>query len=236
MLGGDWYDVYFGQSGIFADRSKLLDFLRSQNTTGMLELTIISQLMQTANVAAAGGFSFQGIDAIGARLTGSAGAAVFGGVTADAILNLTAGEFSVFAGGSGGFIIGESVSAGAGLLLFANMPSNQGYRGSFGAVGIVGGDVVGLMVEGFWSAPLSDRFNAFDKAHGAFFGVTGSLPGLGGYGEMGYSLEALRVDQSGTAFLPDPPTLRQAIREFGSAVYHDVILHPVWPWSPFQAQ
>lgn len=233
FLGEDWYEVYFGQKGLFQDRSKLLDFLRSKNMTGLLELATISSIMQTARVAGGAGYSFSGIDAIGIRLGGSYGAVGFVNGSADAILNLTSGEFSVFVSPGAGVLIGGSVSVVGGLLVVGNLPSNRDYFGMFGAAGIVGGDIVGLNAEGFWSSPLSDRFNAFDKAHGAFVGATGGVE-LGGYVDMSYSFEVLTVDQSGTSVLQYLPSIGQVFSDVGRSLYHDVLMHPIFPWSPYR--
>jgi hypothetical protein len=232
FLGKEWYDAYFGQKGLFQDRSKLLDFLQSKNTTDLIELGVISQIMQTAKVAGGAGFSFNGIDAIGVRLAGSISGAAVASVSGDAILNLTSGEFSVFVSPGAGIFIGGGANVVGGLLVVANLPSNKDYRGMFGAAGIVGGDVVGLNAEAFWSSPLSDRFNAFDKAHGAFIGVTGGVE-LGGYVDMSYSVEVLTVDQSGTSFLNHLPSIPQVFSDVGQSLYHDILMHPIFPWSPY---
>jgi hypothetical protein len=130
-------------------------------------------------------------------------------------------------------LIGGSVNVVGGLLVVGNLPSNRDYFGMFGAAGVVGGDIVGLNAEGFWSSPLANTFNAFDKAHGAFVGVTGGVE-LGGYADMSYSFEVLTVDQSGTSVLQHLPSPGQVLSDVGWSLYHDVLMHPVFPWSPYR--
>lgn len=233
-MGKDWYDVYFGQNGIFQDRTKLLDMLRSDKTTNAAELLAIGSIMQTAEVAGQAGFSFNGIDAIGLRLSASASAVIMGSGSADAVLNLTAGQFSVFVSPEAGVMLGESATVVGGLLVIGNLPNNEAYNGPFGVVGVTGGDVVGLTAEGFWSSPMTDRFDPRDKAHGAFLGAGAAVPSIGVYGAISYSFEALRVDQGGDTWWPNPPTGRQILTNIADAVTHDICLNPIWPWSPYR--
>jgi len=113
------------------------------------------------------------------------------------------------------------------------MPSNDSLRGSFMAVGLVGGDVVGADVEAFWSSPMTDQFRAFDKTYGLFLGV-GPAVQLGMYGSMGYSFALFRYAVYGDHWFPYVPNVLTVAQDIGWAFAHDVLLHPVWPWSPYR--
>jgi RHS repeat-associated protein len=233
FFGENWMQEYFGKGAVFEGRDQLLKMLQSKSTTGLLELSVIHDLMSTAQGLHAVGLSFGAFDAIGARLTGSVGAVLFGGGTADAILNMASGEFSVFGALQGGVLLGDNAQVVGGLLLIRNLARNDDYRKTYGAVGLAGGDIVGINVEGFWSSPMSDRFDPTDKAHGMFVGAGLAIPEIGVYGEMGFSYEALRVDKSGTSLFPQSLGW-QDVKDTFQAVVHDVLLHPIWPWSPYR--
>jgi RHS repeat-associated protein len=233
FFGENWMQEYFSKGAVFEGRDQLLKMLQSKSTTGLLELSVIHDLMSTAQGLHAAGLSFGAFDAIGARLTASVGAVLFGGGTADAILNMASGEFSVFGALQGGVLLGDNVQVVGGLLLIRNLARNDDYRKTYGAVGLAGGDIVGINVEGFWSSPMSDRFDPTDKAHGMFVGAGLAIPEIGVYGEMGFSYEALRVDKSGTSLFPQSLGW-QDVKDTFQAVVHDVLLHPIWPWSPYR--
>jgi len=233
-FGPDWRDKYFGKGAAFEGRDKLLEFLISKQTTNQVVLEMVRSFFEMAGAAHSRGMGFENIDALGARIAFTGGAAGFAGLSGDAILNLTSGEFSGFLSPEVGFIIGESVQLVGGLTLLANLPSNEAYRGTFMAVGVVGGAYGGLNAEAFWSSPMSDRFNAFDKANGGFFGAGPAIPGLGGYGSISYSFEVFREDARGSHAFPHHPNPLDVVGHIGSAITHDILLHPLLPWSPYR--
>jgi RHS repeat-associated protein len=233
-LGKDWREKYFGKGAVFENRDKLLQFLISDKTTDPNMLYLVAQFLNPAEIAHRVGMSFENIDALGARIAFSYGAAGFAGLNGDAVLNLSSGEFSIFLSPEGGFIIGESATVISGITLIKNLPSNDAYRGTFEAVGIVGGHIVGLNAEFFWGAPLSDQFNAFDNAHGGFIGAGPAIPGLGGYGSMSYSWEVYRENAQGSHIVPHRPNPLDVVKDVGWAVIHDILLHPLLPWSPYR--
>jgi hypothetical protein len=185
-LGKDWRDRYFGDGAIFAGRDALLAFLRSEDTTSLIILDIVRQFFEDAYVAHKAGVDFRDIDALGSRFVLSGGSTGFVSGSVDVVFNLTSGELSFFGSPEVGFIIGGGAQLVGGMTLLKRLPSNEAFRGTFMAVGVVGGDVLGLNVEAFWSSPLSDQFNAFDKSHGAFFGA-GPAVDLGMYGSISYT-------------------------------------------------
>jgi hypothetical protein len=235
FFGENWMQEYFGKGAVFEGRDKLLEMLQSKSTTGSLELSVIHDLMSIAWGLHAVGLSFSGIDAIGARVSLGGGLVTVGGsLGADAVLNIQAGQFSVFGSAEGGALFGVSGTIVGGVTLIKNLPTNDDLRRMYGAVGIYGGDVVGVNVEGFWSSPMSDRFDVTDKAHGGFIGVGPAVPEIAVYGMLGYSWEVLRVDQSGVVWAPYRPSLSEVMNDVSQSIVHDVLLHPIWPWSPYK--
>jgi hypothetical protein len=174
-----------------------------------------------------------GVDALGSRLAFSAGAAGFGALSGDVVFNVRSGELSFFVSPEAGVLLGGSMSLVGGMTFLRKLPSNESFRGTFMAVGLVGGDVAGLDVEAFWTSPMSDQFGAFDKAHGAFFGVGPGVQ-LGVYDSLSYSFELYREDVSGSHWLPHPPNPLTVAQDIGSAFIRDILLHPMWPWSPYR--
>jgi hypothetical protein len=233
-LGKDWREKYFGKGAVFENRDKLLQFLTSEKTTDPLTLGLVAGFLGPAGIAHSTGASFENIDALGARVAFSYGAVGFVGLTGDAVLNLSSGEFSVFLSPEGGIIIGESATLMSGITLLKNLPSNDAYRGTFEAVGLVGGDIVGLNGEFFWGAPLSDQFNAFEQAHGGFIGAGPAVPGLGGYGSLSYSLEVFREDTQGSHVAPYVPGPLKIFGDIWQAIKHDIVSHPLLPGSPYR--
>jgi RHS repeat-associated protein len=231
-LGENWREQYFGKGGIFEGRDALLAFLLSQDTTSAVILDTVGQFFMDAYVAYKAGVDFTGVDALGSRLAvaGSGGFFVAGSV--DVVLNLTSGEFSFFGSPEIGMALGGGLQAVMGMTLLKNLPSNQAFRGTFMAVGLVGGDVLGLNVEAFWSSPMSDQFQAFEGAHGEFCGV-GPAVELGAYGSISYSWEAYRYDAGGGHWY-SPPNPLTVVADTIQAVWHDLVLHPIWPWSPYR--
>ena len=230
-FGKDWRERFFGKNAVFEGRENLLKFLVSDSTTNLPVLAVASKMMTEAAKAHAFGIDFGNIDALGARVAGTLGSAAMVGASGDAILNLAAGQFSLFLSPEAGFIVGGSAQIVGGLTVMKNLPSNDTYRGTFMAVGIVGGAPVGANVEAFWGSPMAETYNAYDKTHGGFLGV-GPAADLGMYGSISYSLEAYRYDSGGGTSFPyffiDPLTV---VAEVGAAVWHDVVMHPAWPWN-----
>jgi len=239
FLGEDWHDVYFGNKGIFSDRPKLLEFLHSEQTTDLVTLGVVSGMLAAARGASAAGMSFKYVDAIGARVALAGGTGLYGGVSFDAILNLTAGEFSAFVSPEGGGLLGEGVLVVGGVQVIKNLPSNDSYRGGFEAVGLVAGLGPSANGEFYFGGPMTDRFDPAEKVHGGFVGG-GWGEALGTYGGISYSFEALRVDKSGMRWVPDPhislslANVASIINDIGQILVHDALLHPIWPWSPYR--
>lgn len=195
---------------------------------------MVAGLMTVARAAHIAGVNFNDFDAIGARGALTGGAGLFAGGSVDAVLNLEAGEFSMFASPEGGFILGESLSVVGGFTLIKNLPSNGDFRGGFMAAGLVGGDVVGLNTEIFWSSPMADSFNPFDKTHGGFIGVGAAIPSVGGYGSYSYSFELFRENSEGGHLFPHTPSVIDIAKDIGWTIRHDILSHPIWPWSPYR--
>src|SRR5207249_1951568 len=131
----------------------------------------------------AAGISLKQVDAIGARVSWLSGAGIAGGASVDVLLNLSAGQFSLYGSPAGGAMLGASDSVVAGYQLLRNLKSNDEFRGGFGAVGLSGGGGLAGNVEFFSSAPMTNRFNPTDKAHGVYLGL-GLGGGLSGYGDI----------------------------------------------------
>jgi RHS repeat-associated protein len=232
VLGQDWRASYFGKDKVFEGRDELLHLLTSANSTNLIELTLIHDIMVPTSILHNSGVAVRSLDAVGLRLTFSGGAYIFGGGTADVLLNVKSGEFSVFGSGEVGGILGGAGNITVGMLGVRNLPSNESYRGPVLALGGVGGDGPASQVEYFWSSPVSDRFEATDKANG--WAVTlGGGAGAGIYGSIAYSYEMLRQTSAGMELLPHPPGMGAMINELSVALYHDFLLHPWWPWSPY---
>ncbi len=233
-LGEDWRSRYFGKGAVFEGRDALLAFLLSRNTTEPLVLELIRPFFAVAGAAHDIGIGFEDIDAIGGRVSVTGGAIAFGGASADVVLNLTTGEVSVYASPEGGFILGEGLTYVGGITLLRNLPSNDKFRGTFEAVGVVAGGGISGNVEGFWSGPQDDWFNPLRGGHGFFIGG-GVGEALGVYGTFSYSWEAFREDVEGAHWFPHKDfNLLTAAGEVTWAFVHDVLLHPLWPWSPYR--
>jgi RHS repeat-associated protein len=231
-LGKDWREKYFGKNAAFEGRDKLLEFLLSDKTSDMNELDLVKQLMEPGRLLASSGISLQGFDAIGGRIAYSANGAAYGAGSLDIVLNMTSGELGIFGSPEGGVVLGVGANLVGGYSLIANLPNNQAYRGAFSAVGGWGAHYAGINIERFWSAPLPDTFNVADVPNGAF---VGGGPGEGGgvYYSMSFSFEVLRVDKSGSHWFPDWKNydLLSPVR----VVAHDMLLAPIWPWSPYRS-
>jgi RHS repeat-associated protein len=234
LFGKNWKQQYFGKGSVFEGRDKLLAMLQSKNTKGFLELAVIHDLMKTARGLHAAGLSFNEIDAIGARGSVGGGLGLGGGISLDLVLNIRAGQLSGFLAGQFGAVLGETALFTGGLTLISNLPSNDGLREAYETVGIYGGDIVGVDVDASWAAPMSNRFDPAEKAHGMSVGVGAAVPGLAVYGMVGYSWEALRVDVSGISWSPHVPNVSGVFSSVVQAIEHDVVQHPIWPWSPYK--
>jgi RHS repeat-associated protein len=200
-LGDDWYDAYYGKGGVLEGRKEFLDFLRGKEKNENL-LFALGFVLKAMRAASQTGVQFKG-DAVGARISASGGAGLSGGISFDAIVNLKAGQFSVFGAPQAGWNIGAGASVVVGLEIIPKLPNNDAYRGGFGSMGLIGVYRMGFNAEHFWSGPMDDDFKSTKGAHGYFGGVAfGAEAGL--YGSASYSFEGLRVDKSGTHWLPDP--------------------------------
>lgn len=151
----------------------------------------------------------------------------------DAVLNLEAGQFSLFFSPEAGISIGESFVGVAGWTVLENMPSNDQFRGLFESLGAQGGYGLGLNIEGFWSGPKDDWFDYAGETYGYFAGI-GIGYGAGPYGSFSYSLELYRLDVEGHKPFPHQPNALTVAGEVTWAFIHDVVLNPVWPWSPYR--
>jgi hypothetical protein len=199
--------------------------LISKNTTDILSLGIISIFFNVAYVAHGMGVNFDNIDAFGARISGSVGAAGFGAFSGDVILNLSSGEFSFFGSIEGGVLIGEGINIVGGITLLQNMPSNRSYRGAFKEVGIMGGDIIGINVEEFWGK-INKNQNPEDVPNGSFFGAGASDPSFGLYGAVSYSFEVLTVDQQGYHWFSDFPGPLDVLYDIGDIIWNDILHLP----------
>ncbi len=227
VLGKGWQDKYFGKKAVFANRKKLLEFLLSKNTTDPMTLEIVRSLFNVAYGAHSLGADFQGIDALGARVSLSGGGAGFVSGTFDAILNFTSGEFSIFASPEGGIVLGATATLVGGVVSLRNLPSNAGYRGTAKAVGLMGGDNIGLNGEKFWGGV--HRFqDSTDVLVGDFVGAGGTVPSpnIGLYGSMSYAFEALCVNQAGYNWLPHFPGPIEVLSDLGEVLWHDILSLP----------
>jgi RHS repeat-associated protein len=223
QFGKDWRSKYFGQEAVFEGRDNLLAFLLSEDTTSVAGLELISPFFTLTSAAHDLGMEFGDIDALGVRVASSVGVGAFFGGSIDVVLNLTAGECSVFGSPAAGIMIGEGSVIVGGLTLLKKLPSNDDFRGTFEAIGFVGGDILAVNPERFWSAPLSDRYELTDKANGIFIGVGASCPSLGVYGSMSYSFELYREDAQGGHWRPHRPRALDVAYELGAAIDHDLV-------------
>ncbi len=105
------------------------------------------------------------------------------------------------------------------------MPTNSGFRGTSKAIGIMGGDVIGIAAEESWGGVhyFQDEDDVFD---GTFVGIGGASPSLGVYGSLAYAIEALRVDVQGYHWFPNLPTVPDALSDIGEILWHDVLNIP----------
>ncbi len=233
-LGKDWRDTYFGIGAAFGGRDKLLAFLTSDHTTSDLTLSQVQSFFQGAGVLRGLGSDLSNFDAMGMRLSGNVGVGAFAAVSVDAILNLSSGEFSYFASPEVGVLLGNTVQIVGGTTLIKRLPSNDAYRGAFWAGGGLAGASGSITGELFWGAPMSDRFDPRDTAHGGFVGAGAAVPEFGCYGSLSYSLEVYREDTGGSHWYSPLPQLRQLIGYLQQVIYHDVGMNPIWPWSPYR--
>ena len=221
-LGENWRDTYFGQEGAFEGREELLEFLLSDNTTSECVLDLVRTVFHAG--AAMHGIlddeEFHSLDAIGLRLSitgGPVGAA--GGFSVDAILNLAAGQMSIFGSPEGGLQLGAGVSGVEGVVLLRGMPSNDDYRGAFRTLGIAAGAGLGGNVEYFKGLdPEGALYHCPAPTSGyteGWFIGAGGVVGLGGYYTHSYSFELYRVDAQGGHLAPHPPSFREVVTDIG---------------------
>ena len=229
-LGEDWYKRLFGKNGAFFERDNLLAMLRSKDTHNIGVLTAITDLVHAAEGLHKLGVDFKGVDAIGARLAGSVGSNLMGAINADAILNLSAGEFSLFLSPEVGGILGGSMQAVMDMTLIYNLPTNDNYSGVGVSGGFVAGYGIGINGEAFWSSPMADTYDPYDKMHGYFFGVGVSSPQIGVYVTMSYALQVYKYDEEGTKGINwfVGIDLKNIYPEIKNAIRHDFFNHPMW--------
>jgi hypothetical protein len=170
---------------------------------------------------------------MGVRVSGSVGGVGFAALSGDAVLNLSSGEFSLFGSPEAGVLLGEGVQLVGGITLIKGMPSNNAYRGAFWSGGGLAGAYGSITGEFFWAAPMSDRFNPTDTAHGGFVGTGAAVPEAGVYGSLSYSLEVYREDAGGSHRMPLLPQISRIIDDLQQVAWHDVEMNPAWPWSPY---
>ena len=216
-LGEDWYEKYFGPSGVFKNRKELEKLLRG-NATDPITLKIIWAFFE---VAGASGLDFSDIDALGAKINLSGGFIGFGGGALEVILNLRSGEFSVYGSLEGGVALGETITFVGGITMFKRLPSNNDYQGVAKAVGIMGGDIIGLNVEGF-AGGIHQFQSPHDVMEGGFVGIGGAVPGVAVTGSLSYAWELLRVDSAGYSAFLNRPTLHDIFYETGEVLQNDV--------------
>jgi hypothetical protein len=208
FLGENWESVYFFgdciNDGIFAGRDKLYQFLISENTYDPAILSLVTLFFLDARTMSLAGLPFDAdspVDAMGVSIRGSGGGIFYGGGSGEALLNLTAGELSVFVSGGGGAIFGAQVSFVGGPFYVRGLSTNADYRNYFGSVGIAGGHVMGATPEIFFGAPKA--YPVKNKTSGVFIGI-GPVEGLGIYGGYDFFYELFRVNAAGYHPLPDP--------------------------------
>jgi len=194
-LGDDWYDVYFGEGGIFEDRDKLLDFLRSEETTDILNLAVIKEFFQLATYMDAMGINLENYDAIGCRFFGMYGAGGVAGGSVDAVLNLKSGELSYFGSVEGGGGYGATTSGGAGYFVIKNLPTNSKYQGPGKSFGSSIAHFGGVSVEEFFAGKINGKSDIYK---GLFVGGVIGEGFTPLYGTVSYTFaEVLNVSQTG---------------------------------------
>jgi len=176
------------------------------------------------------GVDLSGYDALGLRLTGTAGAGVFGGVTADALLNINTGEFSLFGTVEFGMLGGEAGSASIGWFAVSGLPSNNSYSGPVFAHGAVAGSYMATSYEQFWGAPQSVDVAPSDMPNGGVITVGGGA-GLGVYRSLGYGYEIYQMNAMGSQAW-SPFDAGRALRELLTAFRVDLQQTPALPWLP----
>jgi RHS repeat-associated protein len=225
-LGKNWRELYFGKSGTFYGRDKLIDFLSSKNTTDPVTLDVVRSLFTVANTAHNAGVDFKNIDALGARVTLSGGGIGYGGLSGDIILNLTSGEFSGFVSPEGGFLFGEGATLVGGVTLLTKLPSNKDFRGTFKSIGVIGGFIGGVNGEGFYGGVHRGQ-DPNSVPNGLFFGAGGATPdSIGVNGSISYSFELLTVDQGGYHWLSNFPGPSEVLADIGNVLWNDIFHLP----------
>jgi hypothetical protein len=81
---------------------------------------------------------------------------------------------------------------------------------------------------------MSDDFSPSDEAAGCFLGTSAGVPGLGVYWSESYSYEVYRLNGAGEQWFPQPFNVLTVAADAAWAFIHDMILHPLWPWSPYR--
>ncbi len=230
ILGENWRALYFGKGAVFEGKENLLQFLLSEKTTSPVVLGILPWIMYPAALLHNSSVDLSGYDALGLRLTGTAGAGVFGGVTADALLNINTGEFSLFGTAEFGLLGGEAAGASMGWFAVSKLPSNSAYSGPAFAHGAVAGSYMFTSYEQFWGAPQSVDVAFLDMPHGGAITVGGGA-GLGIYRSLGYTYEIYQLNTLGSQAWP-PFDAGTALRELFTAFRVDLQQTPALPWLP----
>jgi len=224
-FGKGWRDKFFANKAVFENRNKLYEFLISKNTTDLTTLEIVRAMFNIAYTAHGAGVDFSNIDALGARVTVSAGTLGVVSGSLDVILNLSSGEFGGFISPEGGILIGEGVNIVSGITMYSNMPTNANFRGTSKAVGIIGGDIIGVNGEKSWGGVhyFQDRNDVYD---GTYIAIGPAVPELGVYGSLAFAIEALKVDSQGYHWFQNPPTMQEALSDIGEILWHDILNFP----------
>jgi len=217
----------FGKDAVFEGRDKLLALLKSKNTTDAFTLDMIRTFFNVSKIAHNSGVDLSSVDTLGAKISISGGTGGFGGVSADAVLNLTSGEFSYYGSLEGGLVIGATATLVGGISMLKNMPSNNGYSGTFKSFGVMGGDVIGVNVEHFTGGVHKNQ-TYDDVPDGTFVGVGGAVPepNIGVYGSMSYSIEILNVNAAGYSPISEFPNPIAILKDIGDVLEHDILKIP----------
>jgi len=228
-LGENWRELYFGKGAVFENRDKLLEFLLSDKTTnGTILNEVVADFFIGAAAAHAAGVSFENVDAIGARIAGSASKFPgFVGLEMEALLNLTSGELSLFGAPGVGTSIGDSFSLAGGFFIVKGIPSNADYRRVFWSMGINGGNGLGVAGE-FFFGPMGPSYDPSETSHGAFAGAGGPAFGLTMYASESYYFELLRYSSNGLTVDLSQYNPGQVGTALGRAFVHDVLMNPIW--------
>jgi hypothetical protein len=139
------------------------------------------------------------------------------------LLNISAGEFSIFVTPAFGVGAGASVGLTGGFFGIRKLPSNGRYAGvaeTLGGLLQASEKPIVIGADGFW-APLTDSYNPLDVAHGGGIDV-GIGVGIGAYLQLAYAVELVRYNKDGV-YYPRLPGPRQIYNDIYRAIQHDLI-------------